>query len=250
MKAKVKGAKPRVSVIIPVYNGSLFLREAIESILKQTYTDFECIIVDDGSADDSVAIVESFKNDSRVVLLQQQHGGIVRALNAGIRASKGIYIARMDADDIAEPRRLEKQVRFLEESDACLCGTYATLINKEGAASGTLRPPTTHTAIVRHALLHNPFIHPTVMMRRSLLEAVGFYREKYRHVEDYELWTRILPRCHTANIPETLLQYRVTDTSVTRTHHMLMRYLGILVRILYAMRRLKALTRLLISCKK
>ena len=125
--------EPQVSIIMPVYNGEKFLKEAIESILSQTFTDFEFIIVNDGSIDSSLKIIREYANrDSRIKIIDQKNTGIIGALNNALKASKGTYIARMDSDDISNPDRLKKQIEYIEKENAYLCGTWAISIDKNG----------------------------------------------------------------------------------------------------------------------
>lgn len=230
--------QPTVSVIMPAYNASRFLSEAITSILEQTFTDFELLIVDDGSTDTSTEIARSF-GDNRIVIIERAHHGLVPTLNAGLEAARGTYLARMDADDIAEPQRLERQLDHLRETQACVCGTFATTIDERGAPVGSIAVPTTDAAIRRHLLRHNPFIHPSIMMHRVVIATVGRYRERFRHVEDYELWSRVVPRFTVSNIPEPLLQYRIVSTSVTRRNATAMRVKGLVVRLQYCYQQLR-----------
>jgi len=224
---------PLVSVIMPVYNAERFVKEAIKSILDQTYVDFELIIVNDGSTDKSEDIIKTV-TDPRIRLISQSNAGIIGALNAGLKVAQGTYIARMDADDISEPTRLEKQVTFLRgHPDIALCGTWAKTINDSGEETGIYDyPPTMHAKIKRAMLRYNPFIHPSVMFAKQAIEKVGPYRQGHKHAEDYELWTRMVSQFKTANIPEQLLRYRITSDSITQRHGWAMIRKAAIVRIL------------------
>ncbi len=202
---------PLVSVIMPVYNGENYLAEAIESILGQTFTDFEFIIVDDGSQDGSGDILRDYqKRDARIHLIclekNEGHGG---ARNHGIRAAGGQYIAAMDGDDVCLPERLEKQVDFMRRNpDIGVLGAGAQAVDEKLRSRYTFDLPERHALIVYNIFVASFLIHPTVMMRRELLESVGGYARVRRTAVDVELWSRLMWRTRFANLPETLLLYR------------------------------------------
>jgi glycosyltransferase involved in cell wall biosynthesis len=216
-----------------VYNGERYVSKAIDSILQQTYTDFEFIIINDGSTDATEEIIRRYK-DPRIVYLHQENLGLITSLNVGIEKSGGEYIARMDADDIAAPDRLEKQIGVcLKNPDYAVVGSYAIIIDEVGVAKGTMTyPPCTWQKIRTFSLLHNPFIHSSIMYKKTVVKAVGGYRASFKHIEDYELWTRIIHTYPCANIPELLLQYRTHGMQVTRTKKWHIRLRGIFLRII------------------
>ncbi len=224
---------PKISVILPVYNGEKYLKEAIESVLVQTFTDFELIVIDDGSIDGSAEIVKGYA-DPRIIYIQKEHSGIIATLNRGLKESKGELIARFDCDDLCEPDRLEEQNRFFEEHSECMvAGSYAIEIDENGQVTGMLDyVPTDTESIRKYAILHNPFIHPSVMMRKSLFETTEGYRDRYLHAEDYELWTRVIYRNECANIPKRLIRYRMHGSQITKNNNLTMRMSGAWVRIL------------------
>jgi glycosyltransferase involved in cell wall biosynthesis len=202
---------PAVSVLMPVYNAEKHVEEAIESILNQTFSDFEFLIIDDGSTDRSAAIVRSF-TDSRIIFIRnQKNGGIAEVLNQAISLSKGKYIARMDADDISFPERFEKQYRFLEShSDYVLCGSSFQIIGKNKVHY----LPESDDEIKLKMLLVTPFCHPTVMLRSTLFKEKGLsYRSEMVPVEDHDLWTRIFSFGKLHNLRESLLGYRVHESN-------------------------------------
>jgi glycosyltransferase involved in cell wall biosynthesis len=205
------GRSPLVTVLMPVYNGERYLREAVDSILAQTFADFELLIINDGSTDRSAAVIESY-GDPRIRLLHNRgNTGLIATLNRGLREAAGAYIARMDSDDIAEPRRLETQVRFMNaHPDVGLCGTWFRFMGTDDIVGH----PAGHDAIRIKLLSDTAFAHPTVMLRRSALQGMG-YDPQYAHAEDYELWTRLAAVTATANIPEVLLQYRMHAAQVS-----------------------------------
>lgn len=228
---------PKVSVILPVYNGERFVRESIESVLGQTFTDFELIIINDGSTDGTGEILNSF-TDSRIVLIERENRGLIDTLNEGLSFAHGEYVARIDADDVMLPERLAKQVAYLDEHPkVTVLGGWAEIINETGEVVGSYKyPPIGRKGLRAYVLKHNPFIHPTVIFRREAILRLGGYRQ-YRHIEDYELWTRVLAKYRGANLPEILIKYRVHGESVTSRHRYQMLITGILIRLL-ALRRL------------
>ena len=203
---------PAVSIVMPVHNGEKYLREAIESILNQTFKDYELLIIDDGSTDKSVEIMGSFK-DKRIRLVHNEKNlGISKSCNKGIKYARGKYIARMDADDISLPERIEKQALFMEKNHHIgICGTWTESI---GDIEGYIwQPPVEHKRICVELLFLCPLAHPTVMMRKeSLYKNDLFYDENLDKLiepaEDYELWVRAGRVVRLANIPEVMLKHR------------------------------------------
>jgi glycosyltransferase involved in cell wall biosynthesis len=207
---------------MPVYNGERYLRPALDSILAQTFADFELIAVDDGSRDASLPTLREYEaKDSRVRVVSRANTGIVGALNDGLDAARGELIARMDADDISLPQRLEKQVAFLRANpDHVLVGSQVMLIDPEGADLCPKRDTEfTHDRIDSAHLNHRwPLVHPTVLMRKSALDAVGRYRTKYQWLEDLDLFLRLAEVGKLSSVPDVLLRYRLHTGSVCHTH--------------------------------
>lgn len=203
-----------VSVLMPAYNASLYIREAIDSILSQTFSDFEFLIIDDGSTDNTVDIVKSY-NDTRIKLLQNgQNKGLVYTLNKGLDIAQGKYIARMDADDISKPDRLEKQFAYLESSsDVDILGTAFNFLD----TPYEIHHPVYNEDIRIRLLDDNAFAHPTVMFRAETLRKNNlYYKSEYKHVEDYHFWTQAaIKELGLANLDEVLLLYRQHPTQVT-----------------------------------
>jgi hypothetical protein len=201
--------EPRVSVVMPVFNGETYLVEAIESVLGQTLEELELVLVDDASRDGSRAIAERFaREDTRVkVVANERNVGIAAALNRGWRAARSPFIARLDADDIALPDRLARQADFLD-AHPCVAavGGAAITIDAAGRRGSTLRFPTESRRIRSTLLRHNCFAHPSVVLRRDALEQVGGYR--FDHAEDYDLWLRLSERFELANLAEAVILYR------------------------------------------
>ena len=207
---------PKVSVILPVYNGGLYLKEAMESVLNQTFTDFELIIINDGSTDDSPKIIAKFY-DSRIKIINQKNQGLIASLNTGIRLSKGKYIARMDADDISLPERFQKQIAHLDANDDIgLLGTTFAIQSEEkisGIAAVLLNDQD-----LRYQLLYKcPFGHGTVMFRKNLESKLDelWYLQSEKHVEDYELWSRMALITKIANLPDILYIWRDNPSGVS-----------------------------------
>lgn len=198
---------PMISVLMPVYNGEKYLKEAIDSILNQTYTSFEFLILNDGSTDKTEEIILSY-NDPRIIYIKNnQNLQIVKTLNKGIKLAKGKYIARMDADDISLPERFQKQVQFMEEnSDIDLCGSWLETFYKD-RITNVSRPKTFNDDIKVALLFNTSFMHPTVFGKKSFFSEL-FYNKNMVGAEDYELWIRGIDKYTYANIPLILLKYR------------------------------------------
>lgn len=215
--------EPMVTVLMSVYNGEKFIKEAIESILTQTFNDFEFLIINDGSTDNSVKIIESY-NDSRIRLINNEKNlKLIASLNKGISLAKGKYIARMDCDDISMPERLEKEVNFLESSlEYGLVGTYYTVIDGEGQEEKNVSYPSSNDLIKLFLSLNCPLAHGSIMGRTELFKQNLYGSKEYFAVEDYELWTRMAKVTKIHNIPEYLFKYRIYGESFSNTKTQLM----------------------------
>jgi NAD(P)-dependent dehydrogenase (short-subunit alcohol dehydrogenase family) len=213
---------PRVSVVLPVWNGERFLVRAIESVLSQTFTSLELLVIDDGSTDETAAIARGFAaRDARVVVVTREHGGVAQALNAGIAAARGQYIARMDADDVSFPSRLQRQIEFLDARPDCVAvGTAVEIIDEIGEHVGTKTFAETHDEIESELIGGTSAIaHPTVLARRDALVAVGGYELDRYPSEDYDLWIRLVEKGQLANLREPLLAYRRHRGAIGVRHH-------------------------------
>jgi glycosyltransferase involved in cell wall biosynthesis len=202
---------PRVTVLMPVFNASLYLREAIDSILRQTLTDLEFLIIDDGSTDSSVEIIRQY-TDPRIRLLFNEHNiGISATLNRGIKESASALIARMDADDISYPDRLEKQVRHIEaDSDCGLLSSWARVVTD---ALEPVRVEKYHHEFYYYNLNFECWIyHPTVIFRKNAVEKAGMYSKPFS--EDYDLFWKMAREFRISNLDEVLLDYRLSPTSL------------------------------------
>ena len=205
---------PKISVLMPVYNCELYIKEAIESILNQTFSDFELIIIDDCSTDLTLAIVKSY-SDSRIrVIEKKQNTGYTNSLNSAIAIAKGNYIARMDGDDIALPTRFQKQYDFLSQNqEVVICGTAMQIIGSEEI----VRHPSDYNNLKVKLCFSSVFHHPTVMIKANILNE-NLYSKDFEPAEDYELWTRLAFVGKMANLDEVLLHYRIhpSQTSSVR----------------------------------
>jgi glycosyltransferase involved in cell wall biosynthesis len=213
--------RPTVSCLLPVYNGEKYIRESIKSILAQTFSDFELIIVNDGSTDSSLEIIQQMRTiDDRIVLINHRHSGIIGALNVGLAAARGAFIARMDADDISMPDRFLVQYEFLRDNpDVVLVGGLCGSINDQG------HPSITSTTGNRHAradLLDFPpkvvtALHPLIMVRAETLRSIGGYSSRYEHAEDYDMFMRISQFGRIAHVDKRILDYRIHAENISVT---------------------------------
>jgi glycosyltransferase involved in cell wall biosynthesis len=213
---------PAVSVVIPVYNGEPYLALALDSVLAQTFTDFEIVLIDDGSTDRTMEIVHTYRRKAPShfrTVITRQNKGIVQSLNEGIQECRGELIARMDADDIARPNRFALQVKYMSEHPECvLVGSRVMLIDPEGAPIREWITELTHEEIDRTHLERGwPVVHPTVMMRREVVNELGGYRKQYETLEDLDLFLRLAEHGKLANLPEVLLDYRQHFSSICHT---------------------------------
>lgn len=207
---------PKVSVIMSVYNGERFLHEAVGSILNQTFSDLEFIIINDGSTDSTRMILESY-TDPRMRIFNQKNIGLTRSLNKGLKKAKGKYIARQDADDVSDRKRLEYQVDFMENHpDVGLVGTFGTIINEDGRFLKSWKLPEGHDRINEMLLSGNCFLHGSVLFRRECLVTVGHYREEFEYAQDYDYWLRIAEKYKVENIDKELYRYRLNTDAISR----------------------------------
>lgn len=209
-----------ISVVMSVYNCERYLELAIESVLNQTFGDFEFIIINDGSTDGTSAILDRYEQlHDRISVYRQDNQGLIPSLNRGCRIARGKYIARMDADDISLPERFARQLSHLETHPQIgVLGTRVEYIDEGGLAQGKWRVPTSASLTRWSLLFGNSLAHPSVMMRRGVIERLGFYRPCALHVEDYDLWVRASEVTEIANIPDILLQRRYWEGSICSRH--------------------------------
>jgi glycosyltransferase involved in cell wall biosynthesis len=199
----------KVSLIMTVYNGERFLREAIESCLEQIYANIELIIIDDGSTDSSVDIINSSKDDRIVLLINESNKGQSYSRNRGIKESTGEYIAIMDADDVAYPNRIERQLYYLKSQGADICFSWADLIDSEGNVIGAKRTTINQNLLRAKLLFECPLIHPTAFwIKDAFVRNDLWYNEHYRYAQDYELWSRAIRKVKFSVLGESLLKFR------------------------------------------
>lgn len=206
-----------VSVVLPAYNAELYLKEAIDSILAQTFTDFELIILNDGSIDRTEEIILSYQDERIVYIKNEKNLGLIGTLNKGMDLAKGKYIARMDADDICFPERFEKQVRFLEENlEYVICGTSGYRFYNNLSERRNFNVPLSDDHIRARLFFNTGFIHPSVMFRREVIvDNQLIFNNEYKYAEDYFFWMDILKYGKGVNLKEKLIYYRVLDNSQT-----------------------------------
>jgi len=211
---------PRISVLLPVYNGAPFLAASIDSVLTQTFEDFELLILNDGSSDDSAVIAKSY-SDERIRYFEHPNMGLPATLNKGAHAARGEFLFRQDQDDLSYPDRFALQVAYLDDhQDVAVLGTWARIFvdGDSAAAYRYHRHPTTHVAAAFSSIFDSTFVHSSVAMRRSAFEAVGGYScDALRQPpEDFELWSRMCRRYKVANLAKVLVDYREVASSMSR----------------------------------
>lgn len=208
---------PKISVLMAVYNGAVYLREAIDSVLAQTYRNFEFVIVDDGSSDTTPSILASYTDERLRIVTLASNKGHTTALNEGWRACRGEYIARMDGDDICHPERFTRQLEALEADPTLgIVGTAVWIIDSRGRRLDYAPQPAADGAIRFVAMTRNPFHHPSVMWRNAAFAGRGLaFDERYQANQDLDLWTRVLPTTRGANLRAPLLSYRVHGANVS-----------------------------------
>jgi glycosyltransferase involved in cell wall biosynthesis len=203
---------------MPVYNAERFVAQAMQSVLDQTFTDFEFIIINDGSLDRSLQFIQKHgANDGRVVIVSRPNTGIVGALNEGLSLARGEFIARMDADDVCHRQRFERQIEYMGSHPECVAvGSSVVLIDQDDQPIRDMRAETDHQTIDDlhiNARAHAMW-HPTVMMRRCILNAIGGYRREYETAEDIDLFLRLAEQGRLANLEQALLRYRLHAGSI------------------------------------
>jgi len=205
---------PLISVVLPVYNGEKYLVEAIDSVLVQSFSDFELIVIDDGSTDGSLRILQEYqKRDKRILLVSRENRNLATTLNDSIDIARGEWIVRMDQDDIALPHRFERQLQWLEQTGADICGSWVKHFGSWDRR--TWRGCQSDQAIKMEMLFKSPFVHPSVMMRADLAKQLR-YDKTCEKAEDYDLWVRAAQAgWKMSNVPEVLLLYRRHATQIS-----------------------------------
>jgi glycosyltransferase involved in cell wall biosynthesis len=206
---------PAVSVLLAVHDGAPWVSRAVQSVLAQTLTDLELIVVDDGSRDDTPVLLTSVR-DPRLVVERQARTGLAASLNRALARARAPLIARLDADDEALPARLERQRAFLDaHPEVGVLGTAARVVDERGREAAVIRPPEDDATLRRVLIRRNPFVHSSVMMRRALVTQVGGYDVSFAVAQDYDLWLRLSGLTRLANLPEPLVIRRLVAGRVT-----------------------------------
>lgn len=209
------GKVPTVSVVMSTYNSAATLSEAIDSILAQTFADFEFIIVNDGSSDNTRDVLKTI-TDQRVQVLEQENKGLVASLNRGIELAKGKYIARQDADDRSEPNRFQEQVNYLQSHpNVILVGSSMTVMDKSGKTTHKHAVLLGNNELKQELLVRSPFVHGSVMFNKDKAIQAGLYHNDTWPAEDYDLWLRLAPLGEFGNLDEYLYIYRETDAGIS-----------------------------------
>lgn len=227
-------SSPNISVIVPAYNTEKYIRTAIESILNQSYEDFELIIIDDKSSDNTKKIIESYAlKDSRVIAVSNKDNLKISAtLNKGLAMARGRYIARMDADDKSLPLRLEKQFQFLESNrDVVLVGASINVCDSDLKKINVRRYNVNNESIRKNIFRYGQFCHPVVMLRADAIRAAGGYNTNLYDAEDYDLFFRLGNQGSMANLDDVLLNYRTSKTSVSASRAKRQELLTLYVRV-------------------
>ena len=207
---------PKVTVLMSVYNGGKYLQEAIDSILGQTFKDFEFLIINDGSTDKTGEILKSY-NDPRIKIINNNKNiGLTKSLNKGLKLARGEYIARQDADDISLPTRFEEELKFFEKnSNVALVGTDYFLINEKDEIIHTVNCFTENRKLKEKLLEGNQFAHGSIIFKKECVEKVGMYREEFKFAQDFDFTLRISEEFDVANIPKSLYKWRINIDSVS-----------------------------------
>jgi glycosyltransferase involved in cell wall biosynthesis len=220
---------PAISVLMSVYNGERYLRAAMDSILGQTFRDFELIVIDDGSKDSSPDILRQYaQRDPRVKLTIRENKGLTTTLNEAFAQSRGKYLARMDCDDVALPHRFQKQIELLDANSNVVCtGGHFQLIDGEGRLLTTLRVPTGDAEIQDKLVRgHNSICHPCAMIRRTGMDRANGYDTRFKTSQDLDLWLRLGEIGKLANVADPILRFRLHESSVSETKRQQQREMG------------------------
>lgn len=231
--------QPKVTVLMSCYNAVRWLDEAIDSILNQTFKDFEFVIIDDGSTDETLKIINSYaRNDDRIVVISKPNTGLTDSLNVGLQRARGEWIARLDADDVAFPTRLERQIEFLNNNkEIALLGSGCTLIDDKGLVVKDFKYPSTHRKIVKKIeAMGAPFPHSSVIFKKEIVQYIGGYRRRFNGAEDGDLWLRIAENHTIACLYLPQIKLRKHSESITANPNIKIYTLGIASRVCHFLR--------------
>lgn len=220
---------PEISIVMSVYNGAKYLPEAIGSILSQTFRDFEFIIINDGSTDQSAKLIDDYAaSDARIRTVHQTNKGLIASLNHGIALARAPYIARMDDDDISLPHRLETQMNFMKaHPDTGVVGAQIMFVDEQGHALETYKAPNFPILHPKAHYIDNDahiVAHPATLMRRDLIQKIGGYRDIFKYCEDADLWLRAVKYCNISNCEQVLLKYRRSVNQISNIHCLAQEY--------------------------
>ena len=205
----------KISLLLPVYNSEKTLRKCLTTILSSSYSDFELVIINDGSTDSTKDIIESFK-EGRINYHEKSNSGLIDSLNFGVKNCSSEIIMRIDSDDYINPKKIELQLKELQSSNSVLIGTNAYIVNKDDKIIGDTNLPLKHTKIVKSMIKFRPsIIHPSIMVYKEILDRVNYFDEKYHHAEDYDLFLRISRLGNISNIPKKLMYLRKSVNNIS-----------------------------------
>jgi glycosyltransferase involved in cell wall biosynthesis len=223
--------KIKISVLMPVFNGEKYVKEAIKSVLNQSFNSFEFIVVNDASTDKTEKIIKSF-SDLRIKLVNNKKNlGVAGSLNMGLKKCQGEYIARVDADDVNLSKRLEIQSKFLDKNQKyVLVGSNAILIDQKGKQIGVKVYPEAHNELRYKMLIRNQILHPTIMMRTKTVKRIGGYRSWLNGAEDYDLFFRLMKVGKVMNLQQPLIKRRIHSEVVTQRNHLKIELLALACR--------------------
>lgn len=209
---------PIVSIILPAYNAECTIKESIQSIVNQTFRDWELIVINDGSSDNTEKVIQSFQDPRIIYVRNECNKGLIYTLNRGLDMANGKYIARMDADDISLPNRIEKQVQFMDSRrDVIISGTQIELFGNERKKYPKRKLPTRDKDLKNLLAVTSCFAHPTIIIRKSVLRDNNIhYDYHFKDAEDYNMWIDLMPYGKFANLDEILLRYRISNSQITR----------------------------------
>lgn len=223
---------PKITVLMSVYNGEKYLNKCIESILNQSFSDFEFLIIEDGSTDNTIEILNSYKDKRIRIIKNEVNIGLVQSLNKGLLAANSELICRMDADDWSESTRLDKQVKCLErDPKLVLIGSYMNHVDSEGKFISLLKVPLNNLEIKFRMMFETAIFHPTVMFRKKPVIECGMYSSSYRHAEDADLWRRLRAYGTFMNLPISLCSRRWHSESICNKHQNIQLELGTKLRL-------------------
>jgi glycosyltransferase involved in cell wall biosynthesis len=210
---------PAVSVVMGAYNGEKYLRQAVQSVLDQTFRDFEFIIVNDGSTDGTAGILQELTDQRIRIIRNERNEGLTGCLIKGCNVARGKYIARMDADDISHPERLEKEIAFLDaHPEYGAVGCCYHVIDTDGVVVRSVKYPLHHEELARSLRISNVLVHGAVLFRADVYRQTGGYREFFQYTQDYDLWLRMSERAKLGNLPDFLYQHRHHHQKIAVRH--------------------------------